>query len=381
MLEPTGPETPVVVEIPHAGLDVPAPFLEPLAAPARAIARDADLYVDGLYEDAAVEGATVLVARTSRYVIDVNRAESDVDAEVVEGARTDVRLHHGLVWRTTSDGEPALRAQPDARELEERLDLVWRPYHRDAGAARRAQASALRRVPGRLAAHSMPSVERPGINGDARGGLARASRPRADVVPGTRGRRSAAPAFIDAVEAHATAQGWTVRHDDPYAGGFTTQQYGRPDEGVHVVQVELARRLYLDEATLRPDRTSEPSGRGAGPGGKLGRRGLSQRRGGPGPGRGLDRWLALRHVAPPNRTFAMAKSDITGKRKLKAHNVSHSNIKTNRWQNVNVQRRRVWVPELRRFVTLNLTTRDIRSIDKLGVSEYARRHGVDLARV
>ncbi len=73
----------------------------------------------------------------------------------------------------------------------------------------------------------------------------------------------------------------------------------------------------------------------------------------------------------------MAKSDITGKRKLKAHNVSHSNIKTNRWQNVNVQRRRVWVPELRRFVTLNLTTRDIRSIDKLGVTEYAKRHGVE----
>ena len=77
----------------------------------------------------------------------------------------------------------------------------------------------------------------------------------------------------------------------------------------------------------------------------------------------------------------MAKSDITGKRKLKAHNVSHSNIKTNRWQNVNVQRRRVWVPELRRFVTLHLTTRDIRTIDKLGVTEYARRNGINLAHV
>jgi N-formylglutamate amidohydrolase len=72
------------------------------------------------------------------------------------------------------------------------------------------------------------------------------------VVPGTRGRKSAGPAFIDAVEARATAQGWTVRHDDPYAGGFTTQHYGRPGAGVHVVQVELARRLYLDEHTLRP---------------------------------------------------------------------------------------------------------------------------------
>jgi large subunit ribosomal protein L28 len=76
----------------------------------------------------------------------------------------------------------------------------------------------------------------------------------------------------------------------------------------------------------------------------------------------------------------MAKSDITGKRKLKAHNVSHSNIKTKRWQNVNVQARRIWVPELNRFVTLKLTTRDIRTIDKVGVSEYAKRHGVNLAK-
>ncbi len=74
----------------------------------------------------------------------------------------------------------------------------------------------------------------------------------------------------------------------------------------------------------------------------------------------------------------MAKSDITGKRKLLAQNVSHSNIKTKRWQNVNVQSRRVWVPELSRFVSLNLTTRDIRTIDKIGVTAYAKRHGVKL---
>ena len=74
----------------------------------------------------------------------------------------------------------------------------------------------------------------------------------------------------------------------------------------------------------------------------------------------------------------MAKSDITGKRKLRAQNVSHSNIKTKRWQNVNIQTRRVWVPELSRFVTLNLTTRDIRTIDKIGVTVYAKRHNVKL---
>ena len=74
----------------------------------------------------------------------------------------------------------------------------------------------------------------------------------------------------------------------------------------------------------------------------------------------------------------MAKSEITGKRKLLAQNVSHSNIKTKRWQNLNIQTRRVWVPEQSRFVTLNLTTRDIRTIDKIGVTAYAKRHGVTL---
>jgi large subunit ribosomal protein L28 len=71
----------------------------------------------------------------------------------------------------------------------------------------------------------------------------------------------------------------------------------------------------------------------------------------------------------------MARSEITGKRKLHARNVSHSNIKTNRWQHVNVQTRRVWVPEFKRFVTLKLTTRDLRTIDKLGLLAFARQHG------
>ena len=74
----------------------------------------------------------------------------------------------------------------------------------------------------------------------------------------------------------------------------------------------------------------------------------------------------------------MAKSSITGKRKLLAQNVSHSNIKTKRWQHMNIQTRRVWVPELERFVTLNLATRDIRTIDKIGVTAYAKRYGVQL---
>ena len=72
----------------------------------------------------------------------------------------------------------------------------------------------------------------------------------------------------------------------------------------------------------------------------------------------------------------MARSEITGKRKLAARNVSHSNIKTHRWQHVNIQKRRLWVPELGRFVTLKVTTSDLRSITRMGLLAYIKKHGL-----
>lgn len=71
----------------------------------------------------------------------------------------------------------------------------------------------------------------------------------------------------------------------------------------------------------------------------------------------------------------MARSEITGKRRLRAKNVSHSNIKTPRWQQVNVQKRRIFVPELGRYVTLKLSTKDLRTIDKIGLIAYAKKLG------
>lgn len=74
----------------------------------------------------------------------------------------------------------------------------------------------------------------------------------------------------------------------------------------------------------------------------------------------------------------MARSEITGKRRMRAHNVSHSNVKTVRWQHVNVQRRRLWVPELNRYVSLKLSTADLKAIDKMGFTAYAKQHGFRL---
>jgi N-formylglutamate amidohydrolase len=241
VVEPTVEETPLVVEIPHAGLYVDGPALATLAAPARSIGRDADLYVDEIYADAPARGATLITASVSRYLVDLNRSEQDVDPETVEGAPVGSRATRGIVWRLTSDGGRVLERPLVRAELERRLDAYYRPYHR-------ALARAIEHKRSKfgfaivLAAHSMPSVGRAG-HGDPQA-------MRADVVPGTRGRTSAAAAFIDAVDAHARAAKLSVSHDDPYQGGFTTQFYGKPERGVHVVQLELARRLYMDEAAL-----------------------------------------------------------------------------------------------------------------------------------
>jgi N-formylglutamate deformylase len=241
VIEPTSGETPLVVEIPHAGLELDAQALAYITAPARSIGRDADLYVDELYTDAPARGATVLVAHLSRYVVDLNRSESDIDGESVDGAPPGARATRGIIWRLTSDGVRILDRPLPRRELDRRLDGYYRPYHR-------ALAACLERKRARfgfavlLAAHSMPSVGR-AAHSDSHS-------TRADVVPGTRGRSSASAKIIDAVDAHARAAKMSVTHDDPYQGGYTTQHYGRPANAVHVVQVELARRLYMDETSL-----------------------------------------------------------------------------------------------------------------------------------
>lgn len=238
--QPKGPEIPVVVEIPHAGVFVDAPSLASLAAPARALGQDADLYVDELYAGAADLGATVLAALVSRYVCDLNRAETDLDGLAVQGAPTR-SAPHGLIWRSTTENTPALTGPLDPKELTRRLEMVYRPYHRTLAGLLEAKRSKFGFAI-LVCAHSMPSSGRPGH--------VDAGRERADVVPGSRGRTSAAPSVIEAPERLARSMGWTVAHDDPYRGGYSTAQYGRPDLAVHAIQVELARRLYMDEHRL-----------------------------------------------------------------------------------------------------------------------------------
>ncbi len=234
-------ETPVIVEVPHAGVFVAPEFMPELLASARAIGKDADLYVDDLYEEAPIEGASLLVSRTSRYVVDLNRSQDDLDRESAVSGRSSPSPR-GVVWRTTTEGDRALTAPLWDEALELRLSRVYRPYHATLRGLVERKLSLFGRAV-ILAAHSMPSVAKamPGDTGHVR----------ADVVPGTQGRTSAAEEYIDVVDAHARQRGWSVAHDQPYKGGFTTQHYGRPRDRVHVVQVELARRLYMNEVTFQ----------------------------------------------------------------------------------------------------------------------------------
>jgi N-formylglutamate amidohydrolase len=247
VVEPPAGESPVVVEVPHAGLWIDPEALAYTVAPARSIARDADLYMDEICRDAPAAGATLLVARMSRLVVDLNRAEVDCDGDAVEGGSR-APFPRGLIWRLTTDGDPVIGGPLPRVELTRRLTGIYRPYHR-------ALAALLERKRARfgfavlLCAHSRPSQPRP----PPPPGEPAPPFYRADLVPGSRGRTSAAAPVIDRVDALGRSLGWSVRHDDPYRGGFSTGFYGRPTKGVHAVQIEIARRLYMDEATHRID--------------------------------------------------------------------------------------------------------------------------------
>lgn len=243
-VELTPPETtptPILVEVPHSGLQVPPEVEQELEASPLSVLRDSDIFVDQLYQRAPRYGATLVVSRVSRYVVDLNRSPDEVDkAAVPKHPRARHIPARGVVWRARTDGTPLLRAPLTVEQFARRLELYYEPYHRTL----REAAAALHQRYGKvviLAAHSMPSTGRRMLSG-------REVR-RADVVPGTRGRSTADGRIIDLIDAHFRAAGLSVKHDDPYRGGWTTSKYGAPKRGQHAVQIELNRALYVDEQT------------------------------------------------------------------------------------------------------------------------------------
>src|SRR5687768_11920311 len=127
---PQAGHTKVVVEVPHAGLALPEAVRESSLVSMDVVLRDSDAYVDKLYARAPSVGASLLVAKVSRYVVDLNRAPNDVDPQTVPD-HPDPRgvQPRGVVWRVTTDGFPALREPLTYAALEDRLKRYHTPYH------------------------------------------------------------------------------------------------------------------------------------------------------------------------------------------------------------------------------------------------------------
>jgi N-formylglutamate amidohydrolase len=236
-LAPQGKESPVLVEVPHAGI-----YVDPLSAAVciaqlGSVGKDADLYVDELFCDAPRGGAHLLYGKMSRYVCDLNRDESDIDAHTSALGTAD-SSPHGVVWRKTTEGRPAIAAPLPNHEIERRLNDVYRPYHRRVSEIIESKKERFGYAI-MLCGHSMPSFGRMGER-------------RADVVPGSRGGTTIDSRALELVDELAGRWGYSVAHDTPYRGGFSTTHYGSPSAGVHALQIEFARHLYMNEQTLAP---------------------------------------------------------------------------------------------------------------------------------
>lgn len=240
LVRPLGDATPVLVSVPHAGLEVPADVRRHLLVDDRMLREDADLAVDDLYDEVTAVGATLLAARVSRFVVDLNRSTGDVDSvSVPEHPAPLADARRGIIWRCSTAGRAVLARPLSLAELEDRIARFYAPYH----AALRATLKELKARHGQavlIDGHSMPGASR-SDNGGSR---------HADIVPGCHGGTTCSPILVDFAVRFFRDRGYSVAVDDPYRGGFITRHYGRPKEGWHALQVEVNRDLYLDPVTL-----------------------------------------------------------------------------------------------------------------------------------
>ncbi len=237
--------TPIVVDVPHAGEWIPDEVLGEMAVGDQVLRRDLDLYVDRIWRRSPEMGATFIHSNVSRYVVDLNRAEDDVSPKTVEGARRIKRpgYYHdrGVVWRTTTDGTPVMSSAMTPEVFARRIARFHTPYHtaiRDEIERVRKQFGFCILVDG----HSMPSM--------GRSGHTDTGRRRADIVPGNVDWTSCDSEVTRIVEEHFRQQGYSVALNQPYKGGWITRSFGDPVRGIHAIQIEANRDLYMDESSF-----------------------------------------------------------------------------------------------------------------------------------
>jgi N-formylglutamate amidohydrolase len=245
---PDVPPSPVILSVPHAGRSYP-PGLSGLARVRPSVLRRLeDRYADLLVDPLIAAGWSVVVARTPRAMIDLNRHEREVDPAMVSDLprahplQSSVKMRGGLGLvprRLQGVGDLWLHPLPFV-EVEQRIATIHRPYHAALGrlmhAAHAAYGHAIL-----IDLHSMPSLS-PAPGEEA--GLA--------LVLGDRFGRSAAPRLVALAADIAAGRGFASAQNHPYAGDHLIERHGRPEAGFHAIQIEIDRALYLDAALDEP---------------------------------------------------------------------------------------------------------------------------------
>jgi len=244
---PAAQSAPLVFASPHSGRLYPPAFIAAARLDALGLRRSEDSFVDALFEAAPAHGAPLLAATFPRAFCDPNREPWELDPGMFADDlppwvnTTSARVGAGLgtIARVVASGETIYRAKLPFAEAERRVRACWEPFHDAlfgliAETRRRFGACLL------IDCHSMPAHGNTGRNG----------LPAADFVLGDAHGTACSPRATALVEQVLAGLGYTVRRNDPYAGGYITRHYGRPREGVHVVQIEIARGLYMDEARI-----------------------------------------------------------------------------------------------------------------------------------
>ncbi|MDF7777293.1 N-formylglutamate amidohydrolase [Sphingomonas sp. AOB5] len=240
---PGEPVSPVVLSVPHAGRDYPLPLRAALRVPLTALRPLEDRHADAIALGAH-EGETLFIATRARAWIDLNRSEKERDPKLDDGATMSaqpqsakLRSGLGLVPRRAGASGEIWRRRLSDEEVIERIETDHRPYHEAVGAAL-AAARARFGVAVLLDIHSMPPLGPP------------ARSPR--VVLGDRFGRSAPARLVGRLEGVARAHGVACAANAPYSGGHILERHADPRRGIHAIQIEFDRSLYLDAQLDQP---------------------------------------------------------------------------------------------------------------------------------
>jgi N-formylglutamate amidohydrolase len=245
----TGPaiaQSPLVFSFPHSGRVYPPEFLAQSALELRDLRSSEDAYVDELFTCAALPDAVFVQALFPRAWVDANRHRNALDPQMFLGKfaglpleqRPQVEAGLGVIPKVVADQKLIYRNRLPMAEIHSRLENTYLPYHAEVRAAldRAQQKFGFALL---IDCHSMPS-----ICAFAAGGK------KLDVVLGDRHGTSCAPELVLGLAQAIRTRGFELAHNYPYAGGHSVERYGAPEYGVHAVQIELSRALYLQEDTI-----------------------------------------------------------------------------------------------------------------------------------